>query len=102
MSRFDHEIINEEYESLFNHFSKRINPVLDRVDGYFSEPVKRPHNFSHELLEEIEILHMRLSTALYRLRHAEIREQLETGEINSKDFIEEIKAIDLSNMYKTI
>lgn len=102
MSRFDNEIVNEEYEALFKHFFKSIDPVIDRADGYFSDPTNKPHNFSHELLQQIELLHMRLGTALYRLRHAEIREQLLTREIDNEEFSKQIKEIDLANMYKLI
>lgn len=102
MSRFDREIDNQEYASLFEDFFKRMTPVMDRVDGFFADPLNRPHKFSYELLQEIELLHMRLSTALYRLRHAEIREQLETGELDFNEFARQVKEIDFKNMYKNI
>jgi hypothetical protein len=102
MSRFDREIDNEEYESLFRDFYNRITPVMDKVDGFFAYPSEKPHDFSEQLLVEIELLHMRLSQALYRMRHAEIREKLETREIDFSEFARLVGEIDLANMYKHI
>ena len=99
--RFENEIENEDYEILFEDFYSKITPVINRVDGFFTDPLNRSHNLSYRLLVDMELLHMKLTTALYRLRHGEIREQFESGEIEIDEFTQLLKEIN-ENMYKNI
>jgi hypothetical protein len=93
------DIEMENYEKIFDEFYDKITPITDRAVGFYYEPLKKPHNFSNELLQEIELLHIKLSTALYRLRFGEIREKLENSEIEFVEFERQVKEI-YDHLYK--
>jgi hypothetical protein len=90
-----------KYEKIFNEFYERITPITDKATAFFNNPLKNPHYFSHELLQEMELLHMKLSTALYRLRSGEFQEQLKMKEINLEEFEKLSKELDkMDKLYK--
>jgi hypothetical protein len=76
----------KKYEELFREFCEKITPITDKVTGFMADPVNKPHNLSYDLLQEMELLHMKLDTALYRLRIGEIQERLKIGEIDLGDY----------------
>jgi hypothetical protein len=78
----------ERYEKMFGDFYERINPIASRIDGFKIDPVNKPHNLSFKLQQEMELLHMKLSNALYRLRLGELQERLEIKEIDLQEYDE--------------
>jgi hypothetical protein len=91
-----------EYEELFSDFYKKLNPVANQIDAFMVDPLNKPHNLSIELMQEIELLHMRLSESLYRLRYGELQEKLATKEINITEFNKLTAGLKEDNLYKNI
>lgn len=95
------QIDMERYEKLFDEFYDKITPITDRVTSYFTDPLTNPHYLSYELLQEMELLHMKLSSALYRLRNGELQEKLKMKEINLGEFDKLTKELDdINKLYK--
>lgn len=93
--------MSKEYENLFREFSKSIIPISNKITAYFSDPLNEPHNLSIELLQEMELLHMKLNQDLYRLRHGEFQEKLKMREIDLVEFDDLTKEID-NHLYRHI
>jgi len=74
------------YEELFKEFYQKITPITDSATGFMADPIKKPHNLSYQLLQEMELLHVKLETTLYRLRVSELQEKLQTGEIDLSEY----------------
>lgn len=92
-----------KYEKLSTEFYEKITPVTDSVSGYFVEPFENPHGLSYELLQQMELLHMKLTTALYRLRSGEFQEKLKMKEINIHEYDLLTKELDdVNKLYKNV
>lgn len=91
------------YKKMFNEFYKKITPISNKIISYYTDPLEHPHYLSYELLQEMELLHKKLSTDLYRLRFGELEEKLKIKEINLVDFNRLTKELDdINKLYKHI
>ena len=84
----------ENYRELFSEFYEKVSPISDKITGYYSDPIGKPHSLSYELLQEMELLHSKLSVDLYRLRYGELLKKLKVKEINIGDFNRLTKELD--------
>lgn len=76
------------YEEMFKDFSANLPAISRKVDAFKIDPDNTPHGLSDELLVEMEVVHMKLTNALYRLRLGELQSRLNMKEIDILEYRE--------------
>jgi hypothetical protein len=72
--------------STIPELKKIINNVLTRAEFYRNDPTGDPHGLSIEDLQQLELLHLQLTSTLYKFYFGDIEAKYQRNEINKEEY----------------